>query len=91
MIDLPNGSTGRIAGNWFVQGMSKDNRSGFIVIGANDTSHSSDGLTIEDNDARLAPQADWTSAFVADFSGEKLILRRNALGEGLKPLVPYTR
>jgi len=58
MIDLPNGSTGRIAGNRFVQGMSKDNRSGFVVVGANDSRHTSDGLTIEDNDARLAPQAD---------------------------------
>jgi hypothetical protein len=89
MIDLPNGSTGRIAGNWFAQGMSKDNKSGFIVVGANDTSHSSDGLVIEDNQARLAPMADWSSNFVADFTGQKLVMRRNTLGEGLKPYARY--
>jgi hypothetical protein len=91
MIDLPNGSTGRIAGNWFAQGMSKDNKSGFIVVGANDTSHSSDGLVIEDNQARLAPKADWSSNFVADFTGQKLVMRRNTLGEGLKPYARYNR
>jgi len=91
MIDLPNGSTGRIAGNWFAQGMSKDNKSGFIVVGANDSSHSSDGLVIEDNQARLAPKADWSSNFVADFTGEKLVMRRNTLGEGLKPYARYYR
>jgi hypothetical protein len=91
MIDLPNGSTGRIAGNWFAQGMSKDNKSGFIVVGANDSRHSSDGLVIEDNQARLAPKADWSSNFVADFTGEKLVMRRNTLGEGLKPYARYNR
>ena len=91
MIDLPNGSTGRIAGNMFVQGMSKDNRSGFIVVGANDSRHTSDGLTIEDNDARLAPKADWSSNFVADFTGQKLVSRRNQLGAGLKPYARYYR
>lgn len=91
MIDLLNGSTGRIAGNWFVQGISKDNKSGFIVVGANDTSHSSDGLVIEDNQARLAPKADWSSNFVADFTGEKLVMRRNTLGAGLKPYARYNR
>ena len=89
MIDLPNGSTGRIAGNTFVQGMSKDNKSGFIVVGANDSRHTSDGLIIEDNDARLAPQADWSSNFVADFTGQKLVMRNNRLGEGLKPYARY--
>lgn len=91
MIDLPNGSTGRIADNWFEQGMSKDNRSGFIVVGANDARHSSDGLVIEDNQARLAPKADWSSNFVADFTGQKLVMRRNSLGEGLKPYARYNR
>jgi hypothetical protein len=82
---------GRIAGNWFAQGMSKDNKSGFIVVGANDSRHSSDGLVIEDNQARLAPKADWSSNFVADFTGEKLVMRRNTLGEGLKPYARYNR
>jgi hypothetical protein len=86
MIDLPNGSTGRIAGNWFVQGASKDNRSAFIVVGANDGQHPSDGLTIEDNDARFAPGVHWTSNFVVDFTNSKLVLRSNRLAAGLKPL-----
>lgn len=86
MIDLPNGSTGRIAHNMFVQGTSKDNHSAFIVVGANDTQHASRGLTIEDNDARFAPGVDWTSNFVVDFTGEPLVLRSNRLATGLKPL-----
>jgi len=75
----------------FVQGMSKDNRSGFIVVGANDSRHSSDGLVIKDNEARLSPKADWSSNFVADFTSEKLVMRRNTLGAGLKPYAKYTR
>jgi hypothetical protein len=86
MIDLPNGSTGRIAGNWFVQGKSKDNHSAFIVVGANNAQHSSDGLTIEDNEARLAPGIDWTSNFVVDFTASKLVLRANKLDPALRPL-----
>ncbi len=44
MIDLPAGSQGRIADNWFVQGRDKDNHSAFIALGAEDLLHAPDGL-----------------------------------------------
>lgn len=84
MIDLPAGATGRIAGNWFVQGEDKENYSAFIAVAAEDKEHSSAGLAIEANDARFAPGVDRSSTFVADWSGDKLALGSNALGAGLQ-------
>ncbi len=83
MIDLPEGATGRIAGNWFVQGRDKENYSAFIAVAAEHRSHPSAGLTVEGNNARFAPGIDRHSAFVADWSGEPLKLGDNALGTGL--------
>ncbi|MBO9722819.1 MAG: right-handed parallel beta-helix repeat-containing protein [Novosphingobium sp.] len=83
MIDLPEGATGRIAGNWFVQGRDKENYSAFIAVAAEHRSHPSTGLTVEGNNARFAPGIDRHSAFVADWSGEPLKLGDNALGTGL--------
>lgn len=84
MIDLPAGATGRIAGNWFVQGKDqKQNHSAFIAVAAEGRLHSSAGLMIEANDARFAPGIDWDSAFVADWSGEPLAIGRNVLAAGL--------
>lgn len=83
MIDLPAGSTGRIAGNWFVQGRDKENYSAFIAVAAEDKLHSSAGLEIEDNDARFAPGIDRSSTFVADWSGDRLAVGRNTLAAGL--------
>ena len=84
MIDLPEAATGRIAGNWFVQGRNKENYSAFIAIGAEEIRNTADGLVIEGNDARFAPGVDRASAFVADFTGHALRLGQNALGAGLK-------
>ncbi len=84
MIDLPAGSTGRIAGNWFVQGQDKENYSAFIAVAAEDKARSSAGLAIEANDARFAPGVERTSTFVADWSGDKLALGANALSSGLQ-------
>lgn len=84
MIDLPDGATGRIANNWFVQGRDKENYSAFIAVAAENHAHSADGLTIADNDARLAPNVRRTTAFVADWSGDRLELDANALGTGLR-------
>ena len=53
MIDLPDGSTGLIARNTFVQGRDKENHSGLIVVAAEARTYSSTGLRVEDNDARL--------------------------------------
>jgi len=84
MIDLPAGSTGRIAGNWFVQGNEKENHSAFIAVGAETIENSSDGLSISGNDARFAPGVEWGSVFVADWSGDRIAVGKNTLGPGLR-------
>lgn len=84
MIDLPAGATGRIAGNWFVQGRDKENWSVFIAVAAEGRVNSSADLTIEDNDARFAPGIERESAFVADWSGDRLAIGANALAVGVK-------
>lgn len=85
MIDLPAGATGRIAGNWFVQGQHKENYSAFIAIAAEGRKNSSAGLSIEGNDARLVPGLDRDTVWVADWSGERLAIGQNTLGARLKP------
>jgi hypothetical protein len=85
MIDLPAGASGRIGGNWFVQGRDKENYSAFIAVGAEQIRHSSAGLTIFGNDARFATGITRQSTFVADWTGETLAIGDNALGEGLTP------
>lgn len=84
MIDLPGGATGRIAGNWFVQGKDKENYSAFIAVAAEGRVHSSAGLTIEGNNARLAPGVDRETTFVADWSGDRTVMGANVIGAGLK-------
>ena len=84
MIDLPEGATGQITNNWFVQGPDKENYSAFIAVAAEDHSHSADGLQIAGNDARFAPGVRRSSAFVADWSGDKLAIGPNTLGPGLE-------
>lgn len=83
MIDLPNGATGRISGNWMVQGRDKENHSAFIAIAAEGKVQSSAGLEIAGNDARMVPGLARRSAFVADWSGDALALGDNVLGAGL--------
>lgn len=83
MVDLPEGATGTIAGNWFVQGRDKENYSAFVAVAAEHRSHPSAGLAVEGNNARFAPGVDRRSAFVADWSGEPLKLGQNALGAGI--------
>ena len=83
MIDLCEGSTGKVANNWFVQGRDKENYSAFIIIGAEGLRNSADGLAIEGNDARIAPGVNRSTAFVADFSGQAIRIAGNTLGAGL--------
>jgi hypothetical protein len=83
MIDLPAGSQGLIAGNWFVQGRDKENYSAFIALGAEDVLHPSDGLTVTDNEARFVPGLSRSSAFLADWTGSRIALRDNRLADGL--------
>ena len=84
MIDLPGGASGTIAENWFVQGQDKENYSAFIAVAAEGKAQTSNGLNIAANDARLAPNVDRTTTFVADWSGDRLALGENRLGLGLK-------
>lgn len=84
MIDLPAGSVGQITNNWFVQGRDKENWSAFIAVAAEGKRHSSQGLRIAGNDARLAPGISRNPAFVADWSGDNIAIGENALGPGLK-------
>ena len=84
MIDLPGGASGTIAENWFVQGADKENYSAFIAVAAEGKAHSSSGLTIAANDARLAPNVERSTVFVADWSGDRVVLGENRLGIGLK-------
>ncbi|KRA80404.1 hypothetical protein [Altererythrobacter sp. Root672] len=85
MIDLPDGAVGQISNNRFVQGRDKENYSAFIAVGAENHAHSSVGLSILGNDARLAPGVERSTAFVADWTGDELALGQNKLGVGLKP------
>lgn len=85
MIDLPAGSRGTIANNWFVQGRDKENYSAFIALGAEDRLHSSDGLAVTGNKARFVPNLRRSSVFLADWDGAQVDLSGNSLAEGLKP------
>lgn len=84
MIDLPNGGGGAIRGNWFVQGADKENWTTFIAVGAESPQYSADGLVIEGNDARLVPGISRNPAFVGDWTGDRLAIRRNTLGPGIE-------
>ena len=84
MIDLPGGAVGTITENWFVQGQDKENYSAFITVAPEGKAHSSNGLTIAGNDARLAPNVSRNTVFVADWSGDRVVLGENRLGIGLK-------
>jgi hypothetical protein len=83
LIDLPNGAVGRIAGNVFVNGTGKENHATMIAVAAEGAKHSSTGLVVEDNDVSLAPGFPWHTAFVGDWSGERLAIRNNRLGPGI--------
>ena len=84
MIDLSNGGGGQIAGNWFVQGRDKENYSTFIAVGPEGAEYSSDGLRIEGNDARLVPGLRRNTAFIADWTGDRLAISENRLGAGIR-------
>ncbi len=85
MIDLPEGATGLIARNTFVQGRNKENHTGLIVVAAEAKTYRSTGLRVEGNDARLSSGDGSSPAFLADYSHDKLALGTNRLGAGLRP------
>lgn len=84
MVDLPEGATGLIARNTFVQGAYKENWTGFIVVAAEARKYRSAGLRVEGNTASLAPGQTQSPAFVADVSHETLAVGQNALGAGVR-------
>ena len=84
MIDLPNGATGRIAGNTFLQGSDKDNFGTFIAVRAEARVPPSAGLIIENNQAMLVRSFRGPTAFIGDWSGERLVIRGNRLAPGIK-------
>lgn len=83
MIDLPEGSTGSITGNLFIQGRDKENYSTFIAIAAEDRTYSSAGLKIDDNVAAIAPGVTRSTIFIANWSKDRLAIGDNRLGDGL--------
>ncbi|QUL37093.1 right-handed parallel beta-helix repeat-containing protein [Erythrobacter sp. JK5] len=83
MIDLPAGSRGSIADNWFVQGRDKENYSAFIALGAEERLHPSDGLRVSGNEARFVPGLRRSSTFLADWTGSRVVMTGNALADGL--------
>jgi hypothetical protein len=84
MIDLPAGSIGRIADNWFVQGRDKENYSAFIALGAEELLHSSDGLEVASNEARFVPRLQRSSVFLADWTGSRVVMQGNRIAGGIK-------
>lgn len=84
MIDLPEGGTGLITRNTFVQGAGKENHSGLIVVSAEAKTYRASGLRVEGNDATLAPNAPTNPAFVANMSGDQLAVGANRLGPGIR-------
>jgi hypothetical protein len=83
MIDLSHGAMGRIAGNVFVNGLGKENRSTMIAVAAEGARHSSAGLRIEKNRAWLVPGFPGRTAFVGNWSGDTLVVEGNELGNGV--------
>lgn len=84
MIDLPAGSIGRIADNWFVQGRDKENYSAFIALGAEDLLHDSNGLKVENNEARFVPGLTRSSVFLADWTASRVVMQGNTIAGGIK-------
>ena len=83
MIDLPNGAIGRIAGNAFVNGLGKENRTTFISVAPEGRENTSAGLVIENNKAWLVPNYPWQTAFVANWTSDPVIQRNNTLAPGI--------
>ena len=86
LIDLSNGAVGRIAGNTFVNGNGKENYTTMVTVAPEGEGNGSAGLVIEDNDVSVAPGFRWRTAFVGDWSGERLVVRNNRVAPGISLL-----
>lgn len=85
LIDLPAGATGEIAHNVFVQGRFKENHGALIAVGAEHQLHPANGLKIADNLATIAPGANFSTTFVANWTPDPLSIANNQLGPGIQP------
>ena len=85
LLDLPNGGTGSVRGNTFVQGRDKDNPSTLIAVAAEVRMYPTAGLAIDGNTAGLAPGAA-RAAFISDWGHQPLAIGSNRLS-GLTPFV----
>ncbi|MBL0915203.1 MAG: right-handed parallel beta-helix repeat-containing protein, partial [Sphingopyxis sp.] len=83
LIDLPAGSTGRIANNLLIQGRNKENYAVLIAVAAEARDNPSRGLVIEGNRATVPQDTGRKTIFVADWSGEPLAIGANDVGPGL--------
>jgi hypothetical protein len=83
LIDLSNGAVGRIAGNVFVNGTGKENHATMVTVAPEGAENASEGLVIEDNDVSVAPGFKWHTAFVGDWSGDRLVVRGNRVASGI--------
>ncbi len=81
MIDLPNGASGTIARNAFVQGRDKENYSAFIAVAAEGLENDTSGLVVAQNQAELVPDVYRRTSFVADLSGAPIRLQGNRVGQ----------
>jgi hypothetical protein len=90
MIDLPEGATGRIERNIFVQGADKENHVAFIAVAAEAQRNSSANLLIAGNGAHQVRAAGWPSALIADWSGSPKRVAGNRTGAQVALLLPVT-
>ncbi|KKC26111.1 right-handed parallel beta-helix repeat-containing protein [Sphingomonas sp. SRS2] len=90
LIDLPDGSQGRISGNLLVQGSNKENHMALIAVAAESRRNPSRDLVVANNRARLAVPVSWTTYFIADSSGS---VKRgvNDIGPGIQLSSPIAR
>ena len=79
MIDLPNGATGRITRNTFLNGLGKDNYRFLISVAAEGSLNSSSGLLVDHNHVMLVPGYPWTTTFVGNWGADTLTIRENQL------------
>jgi hypothetical protein len=84
MIDLPAGATGRVVNNVMVQGRDKENWSAFIALGAEGNENGSEGLVISGNRASFVPGVSRPSAFLADWTGQRIALGENTIAASMK-------
>lgn len=84
MIDLPEGATGRIERNSFLQGADKENHGALIAVAAEGRRNNSNGLVVANNRASQVAAARSTTVLVSDWSRSQKQLDGNVLGLGVQ-------